>query len=469
MSYFGNNNPKSAMGELEGIEPTPVVQMSAQYGLLPNVFTVVDDSASGSTYTDTSKFVAETGTSPDAIAAVLSQKHLYVKAGQGGSIILDIMFDSPVADCNQFAGLINSEDTLAIAYIGEQFGILHSYLGVLELLKLEFTSSGSGSATVTIDDVAYPITLTAGTIEHNAYEVASQLNGVIPNYTVTSNEGSVKFHAGIPSPKGNFSYSGVGTTTFTRLTTGADAIQDFIPVENFNGNLFDGYDAQKLNYYKITFDGNINFYVQNPDSNEFDLMHSIKYINSHTMPHTGNSAFRGGWVIRNSGNTVSKKIQGSKLGMFVQGKNVISSFLRSESNTLTGISSASEQTIFTFRNRREFNSKSNRSNIYPRNLSLSTDSAKGTIFKVYAQPVFSGELTFKYLNEENSITEFSKDNTSILGGGLLSTLIASQGSGVILEFKETNFDPGVTITITAQKVGGSTADATLSLTWVEDL
>lgn len=469
MSYFGNNNPKSAMGELETIENTPVVQVAAQYGILNNIFQLTDDAGNGTITSQNTMFIGNTSSAPDGLANISTREHVYARAGQGALLAMDCAFGTPQPNSQQAAGFLNSEDVIAFGYIGEAFGIIHGYNGVNEELALTVNTAGTGTATVTVDGIGYPVTLTTGSTAHNAFEIADQLSGTVPNYLITSVQSKVVFLSQFPSPRGVFSFTGsTASVTFIRINAGQEPTIDFIPQSQFNADKINWINPQKINNYKIAFNGNINFYVQDSETSEHTLVHTIRHVNYNDMPHSTSLSFRGGWLVRNLGNTIPIEIKGSKVGLFIQGKDLPPAFVRGESNT--GDFTNIEQTLLIFRNRFEFNGRINRNNIVARTLSMSTESTRGMIFKIYVFPVFNDEVIYDYIDENNSIMEISKDKVGILGAAqVVGTFQASSGSSTVINLENLKFSPDTILAITATNTRNQLESATISVTWSEDL
>ena len=61
----------TAFGELSTASPTPVIQITAQYGLLDDVLSV---SLGGTTSTIDSKFSVSTGVGANSVAAIVSSR-----------------------------------------------------------------------------------------------------------------------------------------------------------------------------------------------------------------------------------------------------------------------------------------------------------------------------------------------------------------------------------------------------------
>lgn len=468
MSYYGNNNPLSAMGDLRTVESTPIITASAHNGILNNILPA--SAAGGVVDSIDSKFRATSGIDPDGLAVILTNQQMYVKAGQGGEIIFDAMFDTPVLLCQQLAGFINSEDSFSIGFVGLDFGVVHYYNGKDEALEIKVNTSGSGTATITIDGIAYTVTLTSGTVKHNAYEIANQLSGIVPNYTITATGDLVKILAFLPGARGTFSFVGsTASVDFIKLIEGSLPIVNFTRMQDFNGlQIFDGFNPNLLNHFKIVFDGNIHFYIQNPDTSSFDLIHTIKYLNTSTNPHSSNPTFRGGWLVRNLGSTISKTIEGSKMGLFLQGKDIKQTFIQGASSSQD--IDLVENSILTIRNRFEFNNKINRSSIILKSLSIITESTRAMFYNVYLNPVFASEIIYEYVNKNYSIAEVSKDKSAIISfDSKLAEYSTKEGSGLPIHLDSLVLNTDDIICITAINTRNQLDSATTSLSWVEDL
>ena len=105
---------KTAFGENSVAEPTPVVQISAQYGLTDEVMEIVNNG--GSTSNGDSLFKVSSGTNPLGLASLSTSKQLAYKPGQGALTRFTSIFSPWSANSLQAAGLINSEDAFAFGY-----------------------------------------------------------------------------------------------------------------------------------------------------------------------------------------------------------------------------------------------------------------------------------------------------------------------------------------------------------------
>lgn len=470
----------TAFGELSDAEMTPLTQISSQYGLLTNVLIVTDAAASGSNTVVDNKFTCQTGTAADGLASILSLRQLIYRAGQGALARFTALFTPGIALNQQAAGLINSEDTFAFGFIGTAFGIIHASGGVVEHQELTITTPAAGAenATITVDGTGFTVPLTAGTVQHNAFEIANSLNTQVPNYSFTSNDDQVVALALISGAMGSFAFSsGTAVAAWVQLAIGLDPTVDFIPQASWNEDTFDALDSTKGNVYQIQFQylgfGAIKFFVEDSDTGDLILVHNIRFANGSTTPSVTNPAFRVGWLARNIGNTSNITTSGSSAGVFIEGKVRRDTPPQSESNIQLSVGTTLTNVI-TFRNRISFGNKVNRVEFFPVLLSLSNEGNKTAIYDFLVNATFGGDLDFVYEDKDTSITEFAKDSVSVSGGqSIASVAIASGASRDITSFNDTeDFDTvllaGFTITLAARVSSGAAGDQIASLTWQED-
>jgi len=115
------NLQKTAFGDLSVESLRPIHQKSAEYGLLDQVLTVVDDDSSGSNSIVNNKFTCQTGTAADGLASILSLRQLKYRSGQGALARFTAVFSAGVADSQQAAGLITAENSFVFAFFGDCF------------------------------------------------------------------------------------------------------------------------------------------------------------------------------------------------------------------------------------------------------------------------------------------------------------------------------------------------------------
>lgn len=475
----------TAFGDLKVESMSPVLQISAEYGLLNQVLTVIDAGASGTATVVDNKFTCQTGTDAGGLSSITSLSLLTYRPGQGAVARFTTVFTTGVANNNQVGGLISSENLFAFGYLGTVFGIIYGHDGRTETQELTITtaSTGSENATVTIDGTGYTVPLTVGTVQHNAFEISESLNAQVSNYDFSSNDDQVVAQAIISDAMGSFAFSsGTAVAAWAQITSGTPPdLSDFIPQADWSENNFSSltpsFDPTKGNVYQIQFQylgfGAIKFYIEDPATGNYILVHIIKYANTATIPSVTNPSFRVGWISRNIGNTTNITVSGSSAAGFIEGNVVIGAPPRADGNDQTSVGTTATNVI-CFRNRLTFGNKRNRAELLPVVLSLSTQANKSAFFEIRANPVFGGDIDWAYVNKEASIMEVGKDAVTVTGGQLIGGITVVAGSSSIIEFNTRFWNkfsaiPGQVFSVTARVSSGSAADMQVIATWVEDI
>lgn len=474
MTFFNNNLMKTAFGELATAGLYPVSQMAANYGNSPKAFEFA--SGAGSTYTEDGLFVAETGAATDSLATVLTSRQMLYRPGQGSLARYTALYDTPAAGSQQYAGFITATDTFAIGYDGTAFGILHAFRGTLEIQELTITTPAAGAenATITVGGTGYTVPLTAGTVQHNAYEISQSLNSQVAGFSFTSNNDQVVAMKIESESTGAFAFtSGTAVASWSLIETGSSPTEDWIPQASWNEDTFPALDPAKGNVFQIRMQylgfGAVEFEAEDPESGDFFLLHRIKYANKNILPSITNPTLRAGWLVRNTTNATSLKLKGASVGIFNEGEIVITNEPNGLSNSAAGIG-ATQTNVLTIRNRLVFGTQRNRAEIVPLSLSAFTDSAKGAVLEIRKNATISGDLDYSYEDKATSITEITTDAGTVTGGERLATLsVGSTGFPIDLKRLGIRLFPNETLTISMAVVSGAAADMTAALTLVEDI
>jgi len=481
-----NEPALTAFGEAKVEFNFPVTQISAQYGLLQNVLTVTDSLISGTNSVVNKKFTCESGVSANGLASILSLRQIPSRAGQGILAAFPAIFDTPVADNTQAAGLITAENSFTFAFIGTAFGILSVRDGGDELQELTLTvaASGAETATVTVDGTPFPVSLTgAGSLSDDAFEISEELNANVINYNFSSNGATVVAQAILPGPMGSFAYSSTGASAgaWVQIAAGISGATTFIPQSSWNQDTRLAGDVDSIlnpllnNSYQIQLNGSSDFFVEDRISKKMVLVHRISFVNISTDNNPANSTFRVGWIVNNTGNTTNVTIQGGKSGIFNEGLIYYDTIPRGFSNTQSIPAGAGLQTtILVMRNRLSFAGALNRSEVLPLIIAGSTESNKVAEFKLILNPVFSSPVNFEYADKANSLIEFSKDAVLVTGGREIGQLTLESGTPDSRSFNQTAKTttavyPGSVIAIVATLKTGAGGDCTASATAQEDL
>lgn len=477
----------TAYGENANGELTPIFQINAAYGIFSDVLTVTDDTASGTTTVVDNMYTCQTGTASDGLASILSFRQLKFRQGQGAGARLTGKFNAGTADSQQLCGLITAEDIFSFGFVGTAFGIIHAFDGEAESQELTVTvAGGAETATVTIDGDDHIITLTAGsgTVQHTAFEIATELNAIpVPNYIITSNNDQVIAQALISGPMGSFAFSSTGTAVaaWDQITAGVSVTVNFIPQASWSEDTRLGGDAQDIlvptngNTYQIQggmgFDG-MNFYIRDSKSNDLVIVHKIQYANQNTTLITSNPTYRVGWLAINVGNTTNITVQGDSAAIYIEGRiERAAQPLSAENNQLAvGLTPTN---VIAFRNRSTFAGKVNRIEVFPNLFIAATEANKAAVFQLILNPTFTGDEDWSYFDKATSITEIMTDALTLVGGVTLGTVIVSAGTSLPIRFNITNeqvtaFGPTLSLALVANITSGAAGDMFGSATFIED-
>ena len=468
----------TASNELRVAQSLPQAQIDATYGILVNSLVVTDSAGSGAVDTNQNLFRCQTGTATDGLASVVSRRLVRYRAGQNMTVRISAIFSSGAILSRQAAGLITNENSIAFGVNGTDFGVFHARAGAPEIRKLTVTTAASGveSATVTIDGTSYPVTLTAGSTSHNAQELAEGLESQVPNWHFSHNASDVVAISVLPGAKsGTFSFSSsTAVASWSTVATGASPVVTFVPSSSFNGEpLPTGFDHTTGNEYQIQLQygfGPIKFFVLDPETGEFINVHTIQWQD--VVPIASNPAFRVGWLVENTGNNTNITVQGAEAAIFCDGIRIRQTPTLGLRNEQTGVGT-SKTNILAIRNRLEFNGKNNRAEIYPLLISAASQTSKAAFFELIVNPTFSGDVDWQYVNQSQSIVEYSTSKVSVSGGTSVGGLTIS-GSSVSVRLNQTPgtdsvIQPGDVLCLAAAVSSGAASDMQGSMSWQEDL
>lgn len=489
--------PLATFGEILITQSRPIVQYDALYGLRTktDVETFIDTTASGSATVATStygrEFKVTTGTTSGGYGVIRSKSAVHYRAGQGNVYRFTGRFGTPVANSRMAVGAFNVGSELSFGYNGTTFGILYRTAGRVELRKLTITNPASGAetATITLNGVAFTVSLTAGTTSHNAYEIQQ---ASITGWTHQANTATVLFNAQtVGSKAGTYSFSSTGTATgtFTQVAAGAAVIDTWIPQSSWNENklledntggtgLLNAFvlDPSKGNVFQIQQQylgyGAIIFYVEHPSTGRFIKVHTLELANSLSGPSLDQPSLKLGLFAASLGSTTNIECYSASLAGFNQGEMVPfrnpQSYLNSKSSIGTTFTS-----IISFRLRNQFNGYINLLEAVLKNVTVSAEGTKPAEFMLLVNPTFSGTVpVWTYLDESHSIMEYDTTATTVTVGSNTSRILTSSvpKSGPIslnLVDYDMILEPEDIITL-ACRATSATTDFTASMTWLED-
>lgn len=476
LETFEPITPKSAFGETLVAEKTPVVRMAANYGIIDKAFVLTTGGATA--VAEDSLFKAKTAAATLNTSAILSKHQITYRPGEGASSPFTAKFTEGVAGSEQIAGFIAGTDGFGFGYDGDSFGVLHAHDGKVEIQELTITTPAGGSedATITINGVGYTVPITAGTAVHNAIEIAASLNAQVASYSFTSNNNQVIAASLFSGPQSAFAFSSsTAIAAWVQIVGGVTTINDWAPVAAWNQYVPPSLNPQKGNVYEVKFQylgfGGIEFSVENPETADFDLVHRIKYANSHDLPSVTNPTFRLGWAATNITNDTEIEVSGTSIAGFIEGKVVLTEDPISIPASIVALSQVTTS-LLVLRNREVLNLQRNRAEIFPIKVSAFAESVKGSILQVikFQDVPGGGELDFQYFDKDKSITEFSLDQIPITGGVIVDALpVSPSGNTLDLAQLDLHLLPGEYLAIAMVQNGTPALPANIIITLREDL
>jgi len=478
LNVANRNTPatRSAFGDNLSESVDPIVQVSAQYGLLDSIETF--NATGGTVGTETNMFKCTTGTSIGGYGVIRTKKPTIYREGQGLMARFTALFDSDnaVANSLQFAGLFNVQDTIAFGYRGANFGILFDNYGAQEIRRLDITGSGNGTLDLTLNSVTYNIPITTGTAAHNAYEIEAWLNANQSLWDAEQVDDKVLIrNKNAATATGTYSIGGSSglTGNITQVTAGVAKTQSTILEEDWNGEKCN-FDKSKGNIFmiKVTYlgFGPISFFIVDSETGLFKRVHTIKYQNNNIIPSISNRALKVGWTAASLGSTTNITVKGASAATFIEGRSVLTSESHAQINSNTSVSTSFEA-VLTVKALESFRGKAMLGRITLTGIEVSTDSTKEVVFKVCKNATL-GETNFTYHDETDSIALVDVgDHADSSNAHAVYAGQVGAGGSVSRDLKRFGIDllANETVTVYAKVVSGSASDVTVTLVWKEDL
>lgn len=476
---------KSAFGEAQVAELTPVVQLQFPYNI--NTRLVKTNTNGGSVTQSNNKAVVATGAAANRLSQLLSRTGVKYNPGQGGLVRFTAVFTSGVANSTQYIGIGDAGDGYFFGYNGSVFGILRRHGGSVEIQTLTITTASSNAEdiTITLNGTAKTdVTVTAsGVKETTAREIAAEdYSAVGDGWNVEAVGDTVIFTSFNAEVKaGAFSLSGATSAVggFAESVAGAAPTDTITPQSSWSEDVMDGagasavtLDQTKGNVYQIQYQwlgfGAINFSIENPSNGEFVLVHRIEYANANTIPSVNNPTLPMCIAVKNVGNTSNVTISTSSMAGFVEGKQEDLGELNGTENNITNLG-VTELPILTIRNKSVYQGKSNRTRITPLFLALATEATKPIIFRVKLNATLAGSPAFSDIDANTSIVSSDIAAAGVSGGSEVFTTVLGKTDSELIDFTTLKvlLNPTDQMTITGQSTSGINQEVTVSMSWKE--
>ena len=279
-----------------------------------------------------------------------------------------------------------------------------------------------------------------------------------------------------------FGYNGTSFGILFRNSATGSLVDTWIAqtawnVDKYNGTGASGVtlDQTKGNIYKVQYQaafGTISFYIANPATGAFDLVHQIKYDNANLVPSLSNPALQIMSQVINTTNSTNIQLRNCSLGAFLQGifTNV---YLRNNISTSKLITSTFTNVI-TLRNNTEFPYGSGITNqimVYPDEITVFNrlTGSGDVIYTLYSNPSVTGSPVWTNVNATTSCMSY--DTAGVLSAGTgyaLFTFYISNGQSFTFNLYDyaVRLLPGETLMLAARTTT-STETIFSSISWRE--
>jgi hypothetical protein len=442
----------SAFDELITIPITPVIQLDALYGLLPNQFETY--TANGGTVETTNTLMkVHSNTSPGGYGVIRSRRILRYRPGQGALARFTAGFSAPHANTTQRAGLFAQEQALCIGYDGTQFGILRQNGGkaVIYALNLTNPATGTQNVTITLNNVPYVVSINSGTTTQNAVTIA---NASYPGWTVTQIGPIVYFLSSSVGPQaGTFSFSSAGAATGTMSQTQAGVANtlNWTYQSQWDYDKLDGtgpsgmtLNPLKLNVYQIDFRwlgaGEIRYCIENSVNGNIITFHHEHYSNRNEDVHLDNPSFKLGYIAANITASASTDVHVSGASMLgaVQGTVAHTNYTTSASSgTKTGLASNQYNHLITIRNDTIFNNKINMREFRAQKLSVAADSNDPIELIITFNLPSEAAYAYSQVNT-NSCSSISTDTAALTNPKTIASYVIPGGGSGVFDLNDLN-------------------------------
>lgn len=467
---------RGAFGDALNVELKPVANVSAVYGVRDNLeqFTATG----GSITTANGDFILQTGTSVGGYGVLWSKRPMVYIPGIGAECRVTGRFTSPVANSLQAVGMFSAVNGMFFGYNGTSFGVMHRRNGDFEIRRLTINtaSDAAATATVTLNGTAYTASVTNASAEINAQEIAEGLRAGAAgaSWSIQSVGAAVVFmFKGDGAKSGTYSLSvstGALAGTFSQDAAGVTKTEDWTAQADWNVDKCPWLDTTKGNIFKFEYAylgyGPLKFSVFDPAARDFTLAHVIDWTNANTQPNFNNPSMRVGWIAASLGSTTNLTVAGASGMLALQGRG---GSWRSFGHSGVKASVTTETSVISLQSRYHFNGRANAGLAHIKSISISTDSTKGGIFRVYRNATIGGQPLWNYEQQSESIMLVDSAGTTVSGVPVLATYVVGPTASTTINLEELDIDivAGDKFTITAERVSGSAAEMTASVTWGE--
>ncbi len=468
-----DNLQKTAYGELATAQLEPEIQITAEYNVMDDIDSVTV--GTGTTAVTGGEVVA-TATGAADFAVIFSERQIISRPGQGSIARFTARFDAGLVDSRKTAGLASAGDAIAFGYIDEVFGTMYDHGGLNAINELQITTPATGveNATVTINGTPFTVPLTdaSGDAHHTVNEIVDSLNVQDPLNAYSSNDDTVIVRSIFAAPViGAFTFSSATAVgVFTEIEAGLSPTLEFTAQTEWSEDVMSSLNPLMTNSYTIQWNGDIEYYIEDPEQGRAILVHRVKLSNNTIIPMFSINSFQIAWNSSNTGNTIATSVYGTQGAAFNEGIRSLTSPTSSANNTVAGVTSTLTN-ILTLKGRSVFGTKINLGRLVPKLLTAATDSNQGALLQI----INGADLTviepdYHYIDKEGSIAQISTTASTVSGGTVVASFVLAPGGSVSVAqaFFSSLISLEETQTYAMSILSGAASEMSVSAVWEED-
>lgn len=232
-------------------------------------------------------------------------------------------------------------------------------------------------------------------------------------------------------------------------------------------------DTTKINVFEIRFQylgaGEIQFYVENPETGLFFIFHRVKYANNNTSPSVHNPNFHLIMWVNNKATTSNLILKTGSFAYFVEGITNLTQVHQPHfsSGNVTKTTVTTETAIFTIRNKSTYQSKTNFIEILLEHFTASIEASSannlGSI-RLVKNATLGGSPVYSDIDTSDSVVDMDTAGTTLTGGKeFLSINMAGKNDRIFQIIKAHKFilNPGDTVTLAGTSANSATIEGAL--------
>lgn len=479
-------NPTFPFGSIHTEQATILLQGDGVYGINPGLMESFV-TGSGSVGSVNNTLQAVSGTTVNSYANLRTKRRIRYRAGQGILGRFTSIFPNNADQSYQLVGLNNEEDAIGVGYKNTEFGLIYRRHGVREIQTLTITTASTTAENVTVRlaGTAFTVAVTnsASTIK-TAYEIAS---GTYTGWRAEQVGSTVRFVAErAGNQAGTFSLTATTAVgAFVETLAGVAYTETFIPRTEWNADKLDGLggsaitiDPAKINIWDVGIQylggGTIGLYYVTVASNggiDWTLCHVIDNPNKLTRSNFGNPVFHFSISVESTGSTTNLTPGNvSHCGM-IEGQRFLQGNRFSYYNTITTVTAAAFQALFTVRNDLVFGGRASQVVVNILSVAAAVKHTQPVAIYLFRNATLGGTPNFTSYSsssatdwDTSATTATISNNDQLIWSGQLG-----ETGQVLFEFSDfVNLSPGDTITVAARSSTGTPAYVSASLNTRED-